>query len=48
MEGGGVVNFAYAIVPRRTCLSSVDDGISNCQGGGLRAMVKGSDAMATN
>ena len=46
--GGGVASFAYAIVPRVTCLENIDNGISNCQGGGLRAMAKGSDTMATN
>ena len=32
--GGRVASFAYAIATRGTCLDSIDNRISNCQGGG--------------
>ena len=39
--GGGVASFAYAIATRGTYLDSIDNGISNCQGGGVESHGEG-------
>ena len=46
--GGRVASFAYAIAARGACLGNIDNRISNCQGGGVKAMVKGIWAIADN
>ena len=39
--GGGVATFAYAIVSRGTYLGNIDNGISNCQVGGVEGHGEG-------
>ena len=39
--GGRVASFAYVIVTRGTCLDNIDNGISNCQGGGVESHGEG-------
>ena len=39
--GGGVATYAYAIAARGTCLDNIDNGISNCQGGGVESHGEG-------